>query len=112
MNYVINSGGNNATIQAIASNGITILESDNLITAPGGAISTPNATNGGAFRGISRAQNDIAFFRVSGDYIILHSLEIGAAGIAGTATPEPATALTGGLALAGLVLLRRLRTRA
>jgi hypothetical protein len=93
--------GTNPTITALAADGTTVLESDILsVLAP---ISTPAGTNAGAFRGISRAQGDIRFLSISGDFILTHTLEVGAA----AAVPEPgAVGLTlGGL---GLIFLRRL----
>jgi hypothetical protein len=88
--------GTNPTIEAIAANGTTVLESDILsVVAP---ISTPAGSNAGAFRGISRSQNDIRFLRISGDFILTHSLEIGQA----PSVPEPGTS---GLILCGLGLV-------
>jgi hypothetical protein len=99
LNYAPNNG-NDATIEALASNGTTVLETYDLVTlAP---ISTPGGLNAGAFRGISRGTNDIAFLRLSGDFILIHTLEIGAA-----AVPEPGTLALLGIALLGLVLGRR-----
>src|SRR5207248_2813500 len=88
--------GTNPTIEALAANGTTVLETDVLNSlAP---ISTPAGSNLGAFRGITRSQNDIRFLRLSGDFIITHSLEVGAFA---AAVPEPGSLglIFGGLAL-------------
>ena len=96
MNYV---PGGSPTIWAIAADGTTILESYDLaVFAP---ISTPAALNGGAFRGISRGTADIAYFRISDSYLIMHDLTVGAA------VPEPATLLLLGSGISALALRRR-----
>jgi len=93
MNYAPNSGSA-PTIEALAADGVTVLESYDLsVLAP----ITTSGTNQGAFRGISRVQDDIYFLRLSGSYIITHTLEVGNPG--GT-VPEPVS-----LALVGLGLL-------
>ena len=83
MNYAPNVGSD-ATITALAGDGVTVLETYDLVTlAP---ISTPNGLNAGAFRGISRAANDIGFFQLSNNFILAHTLEIGQSAVA---VPEP-----------------------
>jgi len=97
--------GTNPTIEALAANGTTVLESDILSSvAP---ISTPAGSNAGAFRGIDRSQNDIRFLRLGGDFLVTHSIEIGTSGA--TATPEPGTfgLIFGGLCLVFLARVRR-----
>jgi hypothetical protein len=98
MNYA--PGFGTPTISAIGSDGVTVLESYNLLTSA--VINTPAATNGGAYRGIQRSQGDIYYFRISGAYIITSNIEI-------SNVPEPGTmALSGaGLVLLGLVTRRR-----
>ena len=96
--------GTDAMITALAADGVTVLESYDLVTLA--AISTPLAINAGAFRGISRATNDIGFFRLSGNVIIAHTLEIGQPG---AAVPEPSTLGLIGLGLLGLGAMRRRR---
>jgi hypothetical protein len=65
-----------ATITALAADGTTVLATYDLETlAP---ISTPSATDGGAFRGIQLATNNIRYFQFSGDYLLTHTLEVGA----------------------------------
>jgi len=99
--------GTNPTIEALAANGTTVLESDNLIAlAP---ISTPSGSNAGAFRGISRSQNDIRFLRIGGDFLLTHSLEVGQV----ATTPEPGTfvLISGGLFLVFLGPWRQIRGR-
>jgi len=98
MNYATphDVAGTNPTIVALAADGTTVLESDDLSAVA--AISTPGGSNAGAFRGITRAQGDIRFLRLSGDFLVTHSLEVGQV----SAVPEPGTF---GLILSGLSLV-------
>jgi len=100
--------GTNPTLEALAANGTTVLESDDLSAVA--AISTPAGSNAGAFRGINRSQNDIRFLRLSGDFLVTHSIEIGQ-GVAGV--PEPGTfgLIFGGLCLVFLARIRRSTSR-
>lgn len=104
MNYALRSGvpdGANPLITALDAS-MTVLESYNLFAdAP---ISTAGATNAGAFRGISRDSNDIAYLQLSGAFAIAHSITLEAVD-----APEPATLGLFGIGLAGLGLLRRRR---
>ena len=64
------------------------------------AISTPNTTNQGAFRGISRTTFDISSLRVSNGYVVLDDLTFGDAKVSDV--PVPATLWLVGL---GITLL-------
>jgi hypothetical protein len=105
MNYAVigTPVGNHPVIAAIAGDGTTVLESYDLWT--GAPISTPGATNGGAFRGISRGTSDIRYFQISGGYIIMHDITLNGAAIGGV--PEPSTFGLLGVGLAGLMYFRR-----
>lgn len=104
MNY--SPGGEfSPTISAIAADGTTILESYMLdLDAP---ISTPGETNGGAFRGIERAQGDIAYFRIENSYLGMHDITL----LGGTPSevPEPSTLMLT-FAAGSLLWLWRRRT--
>lgn len=93
MNYAPGYGP--VLIEAYDAGGI-LLES-HVISAVA-PISTPGALNDGAFRGIFRATNDIARFRLSGGYAVIDDLTF-------TRVPEPASMLL--LTLGGLGLLTR-----
>jgi len=106
MNYAALSGGaaggpGDPIISAIASDGVTVLESYDLATmAP---IDTPDGYNDGAFRGIYRSQDDIAYFQISGSYLIMHDITLN-----GATVPEPGTlTLLGAALLLGAGTLRR-----
>jgi hypothetical protein len=101
MNYAPGSGFD-ATIQALAVDGLTVLETYNLTTQ---APIVVNGTNAGAFRGIQRAQNDIYYFRLSGAYIAVHTLETAAP----SAVPIPTAAwlMVSGIGALGAAARRR-----
>ncbi len=102
MNYADPPEYGDPIISAIAADGTTVLESYDLATdAP---ILTPGASNDGAFRGISRPTADIAFFQISGSYLIQHDLTLSSNE---SAAPEPATMGMAGLALVTIAFLRR-----
>ena len=106
MNYSINSdSGPTAFIRALAAD-MTVLESYDLRSFAGLAISTPAATNGGAFRGISRATADIRFFQLQGSFLIEHDITTAAPA---AAVPEPASLGLLGAGLAGLAARMRRR---
>lgn len=104
VNYSPGLGGlpTDAIVQALAADGHTVLESYDLETLH--LINTPHAVNGGAFIGIERTENDIAYFRLAGDFILTHSIEIGASDV-----PEPTSLALVGIALCGIGAVRRKR---
>lgn len=109
MNYAMSNGspevgsegsGSNPTISAIAADGTTILEQYDLFTdAP---ILTLGGLNDGAFRGISRATADIAFFRLSGSYLIMHDITLEHSKV-----PESSALLLLGSGIIALSFMRR-----
>jgi len=86
LNYGPNTGP--ITITALDSNG-------NVLESYSPSFSTPNATNGSVFYGISRTQNDIASFRIQGAYAVLRNLTY--ADFNGDVTP-PTLNITGPVA--------------
>jgi hypothetical protein len=63
-----------ATITTLGTDGVTVIGTYDLATmAP---ISTPDALNGEAFRGIESSSADIGYLELSGGFILAHSLEV------------------------------------
>jgi hypothetical protein len=94
--------GSDSTLTAIAADGTTVLETDDLVTSA--PISTPGAHDAGAFRGITLATPTIRFLQVSGSFTNEHTIT--AVSPTQAAVPEPSTFLVL-LPLAGLVLCAR-----
>jgi hypothetical protein len=92
--------GSDSTLTAIAADGTTVLETDDLVTSA--PISTPGAHDAGAFRGITRDTPTIRFLQVSGPFTIEHTIT--AVSPSGPTVPEPSTFLLVLLPLAGLGL--------
>ena len=102
LNYVPGQG---AVIIEVLDSLSNVLESFDLTTAPGGAISTPGAINDGAFRGMLRVSNDIHAFRVRDNFIVLDDLSFS------RAVPGPGTLTLIILGLTGAGLARRRKHR-
>jgi hypothetical protein len=83
-----NDPGENPTISTYDSSN-NLISTFDLLTASGGAISTPGGLNQFAFRGISEATASIASFRLGGSYILATGTANGA--VAATDVPEPFT---------------------
>lgn len=101
MNYAHDSGP--ATITALASDGVTVLETYDLVTAA--PINVAGLVNAGGFRGIARSTADIAYLRTFGSYLVLNSLTVSRT----VQIPEPTTFTLSGLALCALAAIRRRR---
>lgn len=104
MNYAPERGP--ALIEALAEDGVTVLESYNLTQAA--PIFTPGLVDDGEYRGIARAAADIRYFRFGGAFSVMHDITLGNPG---APTPEPATSLLllSGVAALGIGRLRRRR---
>jgi hypothetical protein len=101
MNYS-NTDGTNAFIRALGIGGNVLETFDIRALAP---ISTPNAINGQAFRGIRRAQGDIYGFEMTGSYLITRNL----VALPSTVVPEPSTYALLATGLLALVAVSRRR---
>jgi hypothetical protein len=100
------TGPKDPTITALAADGTTVLESDDLATlAP---ISTPGGNNAGAFRGISLANNSIYYLQISGSFIVEHDISLTQMP-SSPAVPEPSSfgLLASGVAFACYCFKRR-----
>lgn len=104
MNYTASGGSpggpGDPIISAIAADGTTVLESYDLATAA--PISTPDGYNAGGFRGISLPTADIAYFQISGSYLIEHDITLSS-----SAVTEPGSAMLLGIGLLGLAGMAR-----
>ncbi|MBL8173047.1 MAG: PEP-CTERM sorting domain-containing protein [Bryobacterales bacterium] len=104
MNYAPELG--TAVITALAADGITVLESYDLVSAA--PISTPSSSNAGAFRGIQRGSADIRYLRFGGSAMAMHDITLDG-GVSGV--PEPSTLSMLGAAALATVLVRRRSAR-
>jgi len=99
LNYAPGSGSD-AIITALNATNSVIGTYDLNLLAP---ISTPGATDGGAFRGIQSAANDIRYFQLSGSFILAHTLERATP----ASIPEPLTLSIFSAGLVGAAALKR-----
>ncbi len=109
LNYVPDPLSPDVTIAALNAAGNVLESFDISALAP---INTPNGTDAGAFRGISRAQADIAGFRVSNQFAVVDDLTFSrtpgaSGGGAGGAVPEPGTLALFGVGLVAVGAWRR-----
>jgi len=93
-----------ALIEALDQNGVVLESYDLNALAP---ISTPNATDAGAFRGIARASADIYALRVSNGYVVLDDLAFSSV----PPVPVPTLSAWAMVLLAGLLGLLALARR-
>ncbi|MBX9625221.1 MAG: PEP-CTERM sorting domain-containing protein [Gemmataceae bacterium] len=90
-------------LSALAADGSVLESYDLRAVAP---ITRPGGLNYGEFRGIARADADIAALRLSNGYAVLDDLTFSAAPVA---VPEPATFILMATGVGGVVLIRRRR---
>jgi hypothetical protein len=103
MNYNAPVSSPGPTISALASDGVTVLESYDLsVLAP---ISTPGGSNAGAFRGIVRPSADIRYFELANSYMAIHDITLSSVA---SSAPEPSSFVLAGIVLA-IALARRLQ---
>ncbi len=102
INYSPNTpSGTFARISALGLNGVVLETYDLMVSAP---ISTPNAVNQGAFRGIVRASDDIYAFEMTNSVVVIDDLRFA------RQAPEPSSCV---LLFCGVLLClqrRSLRT--
>lgn len=107
VNYCVSGGqvgcGSGAFLIEALDASSNVLESYDINAVA--AIATPGASNGGDFRGISRAVADIYAFRLVGGVGVIDDLTFSGQG--GGRLPEPTGLLLSGLALAAAGLARR-----
>jgi hypothetical protein len=105
VNYDPDLAGSTAILAVFGQDGNILEQYDLKSFAP---VSTPGATDGGAFRGIARSQGDIYGLALTGSYFVIDDLRFGTGSVNptdGQSVPLPSAAWMGLGTLGGLGFL-------